>query len=455
MANWRLADLFVELSVQGAEALNQKLNGVKTELDKVQAGVEAVGRVADRSIGRAVAAFTGLTAAGVATSNMGAALASRFEVLSRSVASVLLPALEQVLGVLDEAIGFFQSLSGEEQENIAHWVEGAVVGLAFVKVLPLVIGGIEGVATAIGVLSTVVEAFSSSVSGGLLALLQALLVPLAKIATVALGVGVGVGVATGAFSGLAEKLGPVFEAFQQLVGTLMDAFQPVLESIVGAIGMVGDVVLSVMPAVTEIVGNLGQALAEVFGFLMDILKAVISMFGALVQAVMPIVRVLSRVLQVVMKWGTTLMRFFAVPMQLVMSLVEAAAPLVESLASVFESALMPVLEAVGKYLDWLTGLLGKVVSGFRSFLGLADRSKPFAAAVKKTVTEEGHRELGTGRGGFEATTETLNRLQSAAAKADHARNTADNTKKTADGVQGIFGLLKSALGGSGTLKYAQ
>ncbi len=449
----KLASLFVEFTASGWEKVQQATAGIQANLEKVEAAVEKVGRVTDATIGRATLVLTGFVTAGIATSNMGAALGMRMEVLSRSIASVFLPAFESAIAVLDETIKFFQGLSGAQQANLRHWVEGALAVLAFVKILPLVTAGIGAVTAAVATLSAVTEAFTASISGGLWQLLQALLAPLAKLAALAVGVGVGVGVATGAFASLTEKLGPVFEAIQKVVGALAEAFKPALDAVVQVVGMIADTVLSVLPTVIDFVGSLGKALATVFQAIVRVAKPVVAIFGAVLHALEPILRVAGHVIEALAGVATVIAEALAPPLQLVAELIEACAPLVEKLANLFESVLVPAIHLVTKALELALKPLGWFVGLVEKMFGLHGTPAWTPKAATKAKDEGPHRELGKNLTGTEATTDMLNRLQAAGLKADFARTTAESTKKTAEAAHGIFDFLKRKLGGG--VQYAQ
>jgi uncharacterized phage infection (PIP) family protein YhgE len=66
--SFNLADLFVQFSVKGAEALNKTFEQIQGHLQKIQSGANAVASAMDTAFGRARTTLVGLVTAGIASS---------------------------------------------------------------------------------------------------------------------------------------------------------------------------------------------------------------------------------------------------------------------------------------------------------------------------------------------------------------------------------------------------
>src|SRR4029077_13881557 len=150
MFSGSLADLFVTFSAKGAEALKATIGSLKTELNKVQTGIDNLGRKAGIAFATLSGTVGGLVTAGAAGSAQMNYFTAQMERLSRGVASIFVPEMEKVIGLVQRAANWFQSLTGAPQRNIAQWIEGAAVALGVAMVLPKVAAGFTSVAVSIG-----------------------------------------------------------------------------------------------------------------------------------------------------------------------------------------------------------------------------------------------------------------------------------------------------------------
>ncbi len=163
---FRLAELFVEFSVQGMSQYVDALDQVRRRNQQLaeivnkfgQAGVDAMKKIkaeteqnakkfddAKRSVigwGLAAeAAVLGFVRAGLAGTAQGNYLAIQFERLSREVAGIFLPAVEKLIEYLEKTVNWFRGLSGAQQDAIMKWTLWGTAALAAAVLLPILKAG--------------------------------------------------------------------------------------------------------------------------------------------------------------------------------------------------------------------------------------------------------------------------------------------------------------------------
>src|SRR5438067_2050127 len=114
---WKLAELFVEISMKGLGAINQQLDNVKGQLEGIQKGADLVGDKAAKGFAVASAAVGGWVAAGLRGTVQANALAFQFQQLSRGIGDIFAPAINQAIELLTEVTQFFRNLSDEQKDN--------------------------------------------------------------------------------------------------------------------------------------------------------------------------------------------------------------------------------------------------------------------------------------------------------------------------------------------------
>lgn len=132
-----LAKQYVELATKGLE-------GVTRDMERVKAGLNAIEAVGNR----AKTMFLGITGTigGFVTAGlMGTTQANRMQVqmqmLSREIAGIFAPLIDDVIGKLQDLVDWFKGLSGTQQANIRSWVMATAAMLGLVAVMPKLIAG--------------------------------------------------------------------------------------------------------------------------------------------------------------------------------------------------------------------------------------------------------------------------------------------------------------------------
>jgi hypothetical protein len=270
----KLFDLWVELGVKGFGAVSDAFKQVKTQLEAVQKGAEAVGKVATVAFASASATLAGFVRAGLAGTTAGEALSLRFQMLSREIASLFLPAIRATIGAVGSLVTWFRTLSGDQQASIARWTAAGLAALGVATILPRVAAGI-------GLVTGALRALAGSLGG-----------PLALFLGLAAG--------TVAFGGLAgwDKLG----------ASIIRAVAPIREGLAAAFE-------KALPKLQAVAGELAAAfvpLVEAAGkALVKMLPAVLEVGGAVASLLVPAMKALAAVLNAVGDWLPVIVKGFA------------------------------------------------------------------------------------------------------------------------------------------------
>src|SRR5579859_2143155 len=252
----KLADLFVEFSAKGAEVLKAKLDEIKASLDKMQAGAEAVGRKAGLAFASLTGTVGGFVTAGFAGSAQMMAMSAQMERLSRGIASMFVPEMQKVIGLVREAANFFQGLSGAQQENIKRWIEGAAAGLAVTMLMPKLFAGLQLVIGGVRALTVAIKAGLSSTGIG------ALLPILGGLAAAFVGMAVGSEVAQHGLGSLFKTFQPVIKALSEVAAVAMSALQPLFDLAASYFSVVAANIQAAMPIITKVVDIIGAAIGK-------------------------------------------------------------------------------------------------------------------------------------------------------------------------------------------------
>lgn len=108
------------------------------------AGVTAIGTVYNTVSGHLMS----YVRSGLAASAQGHMIELQFQMISREVAALFLPAINQTIAALSRVTTWFRSLSSEQQESIGKWIMLGVGALGVASALPKVAAGFEIVGTA-------------------------------------------------------------------------------------------------------------------------------------------------------------------------------------------------------------------------------------------------------------------------------------------------------------------
>jgi hypothetical protein len=262
MLSFNLAELFVQFSAKGAEALVKTFDQIEGHLKSIRAGADAMSSAIQSTFGRAQIALVGFVGAGIASSAMGELLANRMGMLTREIAALFLPQIRLVIEGIQKLTDWFRTLSGDQQQNIARWIFAGAAMLAVAKLMPVLIQGLVGTVAGVRALTVAILGLESSTGiGALLPLVGALITLLASLA-------VGTEIGRHGFGRLWGALQPMLVQSAALFKSLQAAFVPVLDAMSQAFQMV-------KPQLLEMGKALGEFLVPAFKILADVMIVVI------------------------------------------------------------------------------------------------------------------------------------------------------------------------------------
>jgi hypothetical protein len=221
--------------------------------------MDAVGRKSAIAFAAATATLGGFVRAGVAGTTMGELLSLRMEMLSRQIGSLFVPELQAASDAIGRAVDWFRALSGEQQRNIARWIEGGLAALATATILPKVFAGITLVVTGLKSLTAAWLGVGAA-TGGLLPLLGAVLSGLAALT-------VGSEAGRKGFMGLFDVVRPLLVAIGRIIGELADGLRPVMAELVALGKDFGSSLVEGLTAAIPLAAKLAQVLGEVLATL--------------------------------------------------------------------------------------------------------------------------------------------------------------------------------------------
>lgn len=474
---FKLAELFVQFSQQGVEAVSRAIGNLKGDLDKVGAGAAAAATKATGSFGKlpgamsafaragqvaagtvsaalgklhdgiakieegagkmgriATVAFAGLTGtvggfvrSGLAGSAEMEAFTAQMQRLSREVAGIFLPQFTAMIGLVQRAADYFHGLTGAQQANIARWVEAAAVGLAFAMIMPKVIAGLRMAAAGVKAMGAALSGSLAAATGGLLPLLGMLVTAFAGLFGAA-------AVAGGEMGELANAFKPVLDALKQIGASVVKAMQPMIRLVAVVIQGFAGSVQRVMPRISALIDHMAMLFAQAVEAIEPFLPSIIAGFDKLADAIM--------------------------------SVFEAAQPLIDDIWDELIDSIPFIIDGFNKMVDvlvevvrWLANVVKHAKEGYHwlraqaiefATLGIvkaadvqkADaaldefhqkRRAEFAKRFNRTPkAQEGgaHQAPTPARTGSEAITATISRLQQASLKQDWQKLTAEETKKS-------------------------
>lgn len=280
-----LTDLLVKFSVSGESDVAGAMSKVKEGLAGVQVSVSKLDMVFQAVIGRIVAQIEGFARAGLSASAVGQALDFQMERLSRTIAGLFGPEIRKAIDLVAQLNHWIEGLSEKQKANVAHWVEGGAVALAFAAVLPQVVAGATAAAAAIETLTVVLATGEATLGdwAGLVAVLAG--------GMTALGAGAIVG--QGGLGALWETLKPLLATLQEAGGKIMAAFAPLLDTfqrVFQAFLPLVDAVGDMAGAVAELLAPIFEALGEAAILVMNVVEGIVRLATVVVQVVTAILK---------------------------------------------------------------------------------------------------------------------------------------------------------------------
>ncbi len=264
----KLGDLYVAFKSTGKEELQADIKATTEAMKKSAADIRSAGLVIAGSIGGVTAGILAWARAGFQGTSAGEALSLRFQMLSREIANLFLPALIKLVEWLDRVIGWFHKLSGAAQTaiGVTVLVTAALVGLAVA--LPFVAAGFKALAAGI------TAALSATGIGALLPLIGAILVVIAPLVGALIGLFSTTQAGQRAFAVFEASLAKMFNAFRPAlaqIAELVDRLMPIFE-VLGSI--VADVFVAALKGAVVVI-------EQMVAFAMPFLNAANALLGAL------------------------------------------------------------------------------------------------------------------------------------------------------------------------------
>lgn len=292
---FKLADLFVQFSVQGLDAVTKALDTVEKNLKGIEAQTQKVADAARSGFGAAAAALTGFVTAGVAMSTTGQVMQFQLERLSRIVAGLFGPEIRKVTDLLARFTSWLEQLSNAQKANLAVWLEAAAAALAFVVIVPRVVAGIGAVIAAVNGLTAAITA-GEIVSG-----LAAILPVIGAIAAAATVFFAQTETGRGIVSGLWNTLKGLWEMISNALAPALQTLGSVFAQLGEWISRAVDVASEWANALLEQGAAALDAVIALISVLMDLLSPFVDGFLALarvlVSVVVPAIKLVTFILQ--------------------------------------------------------------------------------------------------------------------------------------------------------------
>ncbi len=227
------------------EQISAQSGRFAASLDALKGKMAQLGQATSSAFGGATSMITSFARAGLSGTTMGERLGLQFQLLSREIASLFIPVLERVIGVLQSVTSWFRSLSGPQQAFIGGIATAGIVLVAMATILPRIIGGLQGMAAVFTILSAnpllaVAAAIAALLVGteegrGSLGRLAAAFAPLMNLAVML----------ARAFAPLAELFGhvlpPIIGALTLIVEAMATAIKTIIEGVIWLINRFRDI----------------------------------------------------------------------------------------------------------------------------------------------------------------------------------------------------------------------
>lgn len=169
----------LQQSQQYLQKAGLALGGFTEELKGSLLRLITFGNVAALTFSGLVSSISNFSRMGLQGTGVANLIGAQMQFISREIASIFLPSLNQTVEVLQRLHGFFRNLSGTQQDFIRRLVESSAVALVLATVLPKVTVAVGALIGGVQALSLTALGLTGSLSGGL--------VPLLQVAGVALG----------------------------------------------------------------------------------------------------------------------------------------------------------------------------------------------------------------------------------------------------------------------------
>jgi hypothetical protein len=258
----KLADLIIEFTLKGVEALRTALTTIRAQFAAVAEGAQRMARITTIAFAALSAPVLGFIRQGMQLSYMGDLLRMQFERLALAIAGLFRPEIEAVIGFVRGLAERMEGLSNSQREAIAHWVK-------MVSVFALV-------ATGIKLMSAAMTVFNIA-TGGILPLIGLVVTALTGIGIASKAGEEGTGGLGEMFSKLVQTLKPVWDALQpviravtQLARHFVEAMAPVLERITKALAKLLE---DGGPALSGLI-VLADKMLESFTFVLEVLTKI-------------------------------------------------------------------------------------------------------------------------------------------------------------------------------------
>jgi hypothetical protein len=287
---FRLAELFVEITLKGIAGFSQGLSNVHNQLKAIESGARAVGDVGTKAFAAMSVALGGWLRAGFSATAQGNLLALQFTLLHREIASLFLPEIIKLTEALTRLVNWFHRLTGAQQDNIKRWIEGALVAAGVAIVLPKVIAGIAAMVAGVQTLTAALFGLGVA-SGGVLPAIGAIIT-----AVTALAIGTAVG--RQGIGSFLETFRPAFTEASKAISQLTSDLAPLLRGM----EIMGNVLAKelasslreLIPLFSELTKELVPLLKLIVGFVAVTTVATIRGFTAALKELLPVLSSIAR-----------------------------------------------------------------------------------------------------------------------------------------------------------------
>lgn len=285
MFSKKLAELFVEINALGVKATTDELARLKEKSEAAMKSLNESAGAASNFGAKTLAAYDvarnairGFYDAGIAGTAEMTRFGIQLQFLSREVASIFTPVLEQMTGYLERVVHWFQNLSLAQQDSLLWWSKAIVGAVTFSMVVPKVTAAL---AAAIPAVISLTSAFIGLdvASGGILPIIGAVVT---GIGALIIGTETGRNMLGGFFSALE----PIFRALQDALGDVFDAFVNLGETVMASFKIDLDDVIDTTARLIMLIGKLAGALNYLASKWTDVANAM-ERYGGIAKAILP------------------------------------------------------------------------------------------------------------------------------------------------------------------------
>lgn len=152
--------------LMGAGQVAEKMGKVEFFLTKLQAGTQAFTSAAGYGFAALSGSIMGFVTAGLAGTAEGQRFSYLFQQISREIAGIFMPTIRMASRWLENLLGWFRSLTGEQQRNYEKWALFAVAATGIVFAGGKIIATFLAIAAAIKAAALALGVFIVLGSGG-------------------------------------------------------------------------------------------------------------------------------------------------------------------------------------------------------------------------------------------------------------------------------------------------